>query len=53
MGDVMIDMLLNWAQTPEANMAVLAGAAVIFIIGAYRSGKTVLWGDMFAEEWDD
>lgn len=53
MSDVMIDFLMSVATAPITPWIVLGGAAMIIVVEAARVSRTALWGDFFADEWED
>ena len=49
----MIDSLVNWASQPSTSILVLVVAAAIIIVKATKDSRTALWGDFFADEFDE
>ena len=49
----MVEMVMDVAANPATAWWVLAGAALIVVIEAARSSRTVLWGDIGEDEFED
>lgn len=46
----MIEAMVEWAGQAQTAWWVLAGAAVIIVIGAFRASETVFWGDLLEDD---
>ncbi len=49
----MIETMMLLATDPATPWLVLAGAGGLLAIEAIRSSRRALWGDFFADEFDD
>jgi len=49
----MINFLLEWASQPSTSVLVLVVAASIIVVKATKESRTALWGDFFADEFDE
>ncbi|MEO0467074.1 MAG: hypothetical protein AAF216_11080 [Pseudomonadota bacterium] len=49
----MIDSLVSWASQPSTSVFVLVVAIAIILVKATEDSRTALWGDFFADEFED
>ena len=50
---MMVEMVMSAAANPATAWWVLAGAALIILIEAAHSSRSVLWGDLGEDEHED